>query len=295
MKYIESHKTSGSIIFIFAFAISTSFLIPATPLTIAAGIIFRPLLLCIILVLIGFQVGLLICYVTGTTFLRPWIESRALSDKRFVAVDRAVAKEGFRIVVLLRLSPVIPFGLNNYILSMTSIPLLPLMFSTFLGNVPGTVLYCFVGSVIGSLADEYQIDPRIKWVTILFSFVFLTGSVVFITTVAKRALRVAMISSPPSDANTLDGEISEDLNSTADTDPLLPASSSTLRSRTVINVEEANQDSNLDLADLENGKRKPDDSDEEGYTVEEKALLWRTTVGLSITLVGGLFFIFFYT
>ncbi|KAJ1570112.1 hypothetical protein HK096_011153, partial [Nowakowskiella sp. JEL0078] len=290
MKYVDEHRVPGSILFLIFFALSTSLLIPATPTSIAAGIIFRPLWLSILLVLVGFQIGLAITWTAGKTWLRPWVEAKAKNDVRFIAVDRAVAKEGFKIVILLRLSPIIPFGLNNYILSMTMIPFWGLVWSTLIGNIPGTILYCFMGSVIGSLADEYEIDPHVKWIMILFSFVFLTGSVFYITLVAKRALRQAM--ALPKSRSINENESATELDDA--TEPLLSvesASQTQLRSRSVVNSEseiqivvnenENEEDFIIDEKDLISGVQG-----DSGYTPQEQRLLWWTTVLLSVTLFG---------
>ncbi|KAJ1558501.1 hypothetical protein HK096_011330 [Nowakowskiella sp. JEL0078] len=291
MDYIDKHRVPGSVLFIFFFALSTSLLVPATPTSIAAGIVFRPLWFSILLVLVGLQIGLVITLMAGRTWLRPWIEAKAKNDSRFIAIDRAVAKEGFKIVVLLRLSPIIPFGLNNYILSMTLIPFWSLMWSTLIGNIPGTILYCFMGSIIGSLADDYEIDPRLKYLVTLFSFVFLTGSVVYITLVAKRALRQAMIF-PTLRSNETETEIGE-------IEPLLsveqPATQTQLRTRSVINDESEIQIDVFENNDEEINIMKSSAQENSGYTLKEEQLLWWTTVLLSATLVSGMVVMFAFT
>ncbi|KAI8813290.1 snare associated Golgi protein-domain-containing protein [Cladochytrium replicatum] len=255
LRFINEHRVPGVFVYIFLFLLCTLFLIPITPLTIAAGIVF-PLWLAIPVVLLSCQIGLFSCILIargrGRDMVQGWMEG----DMKFKAIDRAVAREGWTLVFLLRLSPIIPFGLNNYLLALTAIPAPSLMFATLLGNIPGAVLHSFTGSIIGTLAeaDEYEVDPKVTWFTILCSFVFLAGSAAFITTVARRALREALASSvDPSEGRPLIvGE---------DTDNIMLQSAGT-------------------------------DMSEADYTPEEKRFLKLTVVGLGLVFVVGLVIIF---
>ncbi|KAJ3326855.1 hypothetical protein HDU76_012598 [Blyttiomyces sp. JEL0837] len=194
LMYIEAHKAEGSILFIFFFGFLSCILVPVTFITVAAGIIFKPVILAILLVLLGSQVGLVTSNLLGRTLLRPWVEQRLSQDASLSAIDKAVAREGWKIVILLRLSPIAPFGIANYMLSATSIAMPNLMLATFIGNLPGAITYSIIGSFIGNLsgADSIPLSPRAKYLAGIYSFAFLVGSVVFITMVSKRALRQAL-------------------------------------------------------------------------------------------------------
>ncbi|KAI9356744.1 snare associated Golgi protein-domain-containing protein [Zopfochytrium polystomum] len=160
----------------------------------AAGVIFRPVVVAIVLVLLGSQLGLLMSVVLGRTVLRPWVEGRIRKDQTLSAIDRAISKEGAKIVILLRLSPIAPFGLANYILSATSIPYPLLALSTFVGNLPGSISGSVVGSFLSSLsgASDYKISPRAQYLGMLFSGVFAVLSIVYISLLARKALREAI-------------------------------------------------------------------------------------------------------
>ncbi|KAJ3096323.1 hypothetical protein HDU97_006024 [Phlyctochytrium planicorne] len=282
-------------------------MVPATFLSITAGIIFRPIPLAVFIVLLGSQVvfksilkdtyqlqktGLLMAFALGKTVLRPWIEKRVHADPNLRAIDAALSREGWKIVLLLRLSPIVPFGLCNYVLSITSMKLYSVMAATFLGNLPGATLYSFIGSLIVDLAgaDHVEIDLRTKCITILFSLVFLVGSVVFITVVAKRALREATNYAPIEDNPEEDGLIPEN---TAE-GGLLPgaaasndASTPRERRRTVsVESDGVVED------DAEVNSRVPSGG---GYTAEEQRVLYWTFAGMGISIVVGMLLIMFLT
>src|SRR6185295_6124938 len=79
------------------------------------------------------------------------IERRIAGNPKFAAVDRAVGREGFKIVALLRLSPVFPFNLLNYSLGLTRVSFLQYLAAS-IAMLPGTLLYVYYGKAAGSLA-----------------------------------------------------------------------------------------------------------------------------------------------
>jgi uncharacterized membrane protein YdjX (TVP38/TMEM64 family) len=68
-------------------------------------------------------------------------------------VDAAVGREGFKLVLLLRLSPLIPFNLLNYILSLTRVTTGRYVLGSFIGMLPGTAVYVYLGSLAPAAAE----------------------------------------------------------------------------------------------------------------------------------------------
>ena len=73
--------------------------------------------------------------------------------RKFTAIDAAVGKDGFRITLLLRLSPIIPFGMNNYVCGCTDMRLVDFVVGTWLGILPGTTAYCNMGALSDTLME----------------------------------------------------------------------------------------------------------------------------------------------
>ena len=128
--------------------------------TLAAGVLFKPLPIALSVVLISSQVSLLAAFFIGRNFN---FVVPIFTDPRVLAIHSAIKRNSVRVVVLLRMSPILPFGAMNYLFSITSIKVstsqsLSLIskirdacLGTFLGNIPGAVLYTYIGSCIGDL------------------------------------------------------------------------------------------------------------------------------------------------
>jgi len=96
-------------------------------------------------------------------------------------------QDGFKLIVLLRLTPIFPFGLCNYILSASPVKLGWICLASLLGNIPNTIIHVTVGSLVGTSGGDTP--PRLKHLTVLLTICFAVASSVFITLVGKRALR----------------------------------------------------------------------------------------------------------
>jgi len=121
--------------------------IPAFPLTAASGYLFGAFpgtATC----LFSAAIAASISFVIGKTLLRGYVEDVLDENPKFRSMDRAIEKEGFKLMVLLRLSPLFPFALSNYLYGASSIRFPSYFFGTILGFAPGTFAYVY-GGVIG--------------------------------------------------------------------------------------------------------------------------------------------------
>jgi len=78
-------------------------------------------------------------------YVRPFIERKY--GKKFTAIDKAISEDGFKITLLIRLSPILPFGVNNYMSGLSTMKVSHFVAATWLGVLPGTSAYCNVGSL----------------------------------------------------------------------------------------------------------------------------------------------------
>ncbi|KAI8894643.1 snare associated Golgi protein-domain-containing protein [Globomyces pollinis-pini] len=194
IQYCDENPGTGAIIFTFSLGISSLFLVPTTYPTIIGGLIFKPLPLAVVLVLVGSQIGIVLSYLLGKTIFRPWVKHQFEKNVKVKAIDQAISQQGWKIVVLLRLTPIFPFGLCNYILSGTSIRLITIMASSLVGNLPGAIMNSLIGSVLKSISDVKKVKTpiRMQLITGLVAVCFGLGSTVFITIIARRAMRGAV-------------------------------------------------------------------------------------------------------
>ncbi len=129
----------GAALFAVVIAISSLCLLPASPLIIAAAAVFG-FSLGLLSSAVGIILGAASGYFLSRLFLRKDVADQLKNRPTFKAIDQAIAEEGWKIVLLLRLCP-IPFGLANYLYGLTAIPFLPYLTTSFLGAVPGLILF----------------------------------------------------------------------------------------------------------------------------------------------------------
>ncbi|KAJ2992052.1 hypothetical protein HDV02_003300 [Globomyces sp. JEL0801] len=190
IKFINDNKLIGAVIFVFIFATSTVFLIPASIFTVASGVIFRPVFLSIFLVLLGGQLAIIISCTLGRTLLKPFIKDEFDRYPKMKAIDESLQYQGWKVVLLLKLNPMIGNGLSNYLLSGTSIPLHTIMLGSLGGNLPDAIVYSFIGSVLGSLnqVENMKTPLRTQLIYIIVGGCVTVLSTTFITIVARKAL-----------------------------------------------------------------------------------------------------------
>jgi uncharacterized membrane protein YdjX (TVP38/TMEM64 family) len=134
----------GAALFAVLIAVSSLCLLPASPFIIAASAVFG-FSLGLLTSAVGIILGAASGYFLSRLFLRKDVADQLKGRPTFKAIDQAIAEEGWKIVLLLRLCP-IPFGLANYLYGLTAIPFLPYLITTFLGAVPGLILFSHLGS-----------------------------------------------------------------------------------------------------------------------------------------------------
>ncbi len=134
----------GPLAFGVAYVGSVVAMVPASPLTLAAGAIFgvgTGFLVVVIASNVGATLAFLIARSGGRGPVSRWLARRP----RLAALDSAVDRGGWKVVALLRLSPVVPFNVLNYALGLTSVRFGPSVAATAVAMLPGTLLYVSLG------------------------------------------------------------------------------------------------------------------------------------------------------
>jgi uncharacterized membrane protein YdjX (TVP38/TMEM64 family) len=136
----------GVVYFGILYTVAEILAVPATPLTLSAGYLFG-LTQGVAVVLIAATVAASVAFVVGKTVLRSWVEGILEENPRMAKLDAAIGKEGFQLLLLVRLSPIFPFALSNYVYGASSISFGSYFCATLLGFAPGTVAYVYTGMV----------------------------------------------------------------------------------------------------------------------------------------------------
>src|SRR5690606_8718943 len=138
--------------FIATYIVAAVLVVPGSVLTLGAGFVFG-LPLGIVLVSVGSVLGAAAAFLVGRFFARDWVADRVARLPRFRALDSATRHDGFVIVCLARLSPLFPFNLLNYGLGLTGVRFRDYFFATWIGMLPATTLYVYVGTLAKDLTD----------------------------------------------------------------------------------------------------------------------------------------------
>lgn len=171
----------GIVLFILAYIVLTTVLAPVSLLSITAGLAYG--LWGVPLVVLSATLAAVVAFLLGRYIayekVSRWIER----DPRLSSLDTAVSEQGWKVVGLVRLSPLVPFGLQNYLFSLTSVKVVPYAIATAVGILPGSALYVYIG-VMGQAIEG---AGSIQWVLLAFGLV---STVLVAWFVGRRANQV---------------------------------------------------------------------------------------------------------
>ena len=134
-------------------------------------------------------VGASCAFLVGRFFVRDWVEGKLVNMPRFNALDRAVGEKGWLIVLLTRLSPAFPFNLLNYALGITQVRFTHYVLASWVGMIPGTVLYVYFGSVALDIAELFSGNLPESDASVWLFYGGLTATLVLTVVVTRFATR----------------------------------------------------------------------------------------------------------
>ncbi len=163
-------------------------LVPGTIPTLAGGALFGAVTGSIT-VSIASTAGATLAMLAGRYLARGVVSRRLAGSARLAAVDRAVARNGFRIVLLLRLSPVFPFNVLNYALGLTPVTVRDFVLASWLGMLPATVLYVSLGAAGRQAVTGDHARSPAEWALLGAGALATLAVTLLVTRAARRALR----------------------------------------------------------------------------------------------------------
>lgn len=184
--WLDSIGYWGPVVFIAIYALATVFLIPASVLTLAAGLIFG-VVWGSLWVVIGSNLGAILAFLVGRYIARDKFRNDFGGSKKFKALEDATEKEGWKIVGLTRLSPVFPFTFLNYAFSLTKVPLIQYALASLVGMFPGTVMYVYIGAIPNLAADAGD-GNTVKTVSLIVGGIATVILTIVVTRMAKKSL-----------------------------------------------------------------------------------------------------------
>ncbi len=185
--WVERAGLWAPAVFLAAYVVVAVFSLPGSVLTVAVGATLG-LAWGVATASVGATLGAVVAFLVGRFLTRRWVAERVASRPRFAALDRAVGREGFKIVLLSRLSPIVPFALLNYGYGLTNVSLGTYVLASWIGMIPGTFLYVYLGT-LGRAAtcwSDMHLGQRALYVVGLVAMLAVT---VLLAIIGRRALR----------------------------------------------------------------------------------------------------------
>jgi uncharacterized membrane protein YdjX (TVP38/TMEM64 family) len=164
-------------------------LVPGSLITLGTGFLLGPVW-GVLVVSLGSTLGAALAFLVGRRFGREWVRRHIGRRETLAGVDRALAAEGLKIILLLRLSLIVPYNALNYALALTSVSLRDFVIGSWIGMLPGSVLYVWLGAgarSIAALATGRE-EGGAVWLVLAAGFLALAGAMFVGTRAARRAL-----------------------------------------------------------------------------------------------------------
>lgn len=190
LEWINSLGPVGAIAYIALYIVATVAFLPGSIVTLGGGAVYG-VVLGSLYVFIGASLGATAAFLIGRYLARDWVFKKIAGNEKFRAIDEAVGREGFKIVFLTRLSPVFPFNLLNYAFGITGVSLKDYILG-FIGMIPGTIMYVYLGYLAGSCAligtKSQPTNSVVEWTTRIIGFIATVAVTVVVTRIARKAL-----------------------------------------------------------------------------------------------------------
>ncbi len=191
LAWINDLGPAGMGVYAALYVVACVFFIPGSALTLGAGAIYG-VVAGSLLVSVSSTLGATAAFLLGRYLARNWIAKKIGGNARFSAIDDAVADEGWKIVGLTRLSPVFSFNLLNYAYGLTRVSLREYVLASWIGMMPGTIMYVYLGSLAGDLASLGAETDRAttpgEWALYGVGLLATILVTVYVTKIAKKAL-----------------------------------------------------------------------------------------------------------
>jgi len=202
--WVEERGALGAAVFVALYVAATVFAFPASLLTLGAGAVYG-FWLGFALVSISSTLGATAAFLVARYLARDWVAARIAGNPRFQALDHGVASEGWKLVFLTRLSPLFPFNLQNYGYGLTRVPAPHFALASWIGMMPGTMMFVYLGHIAGSIAEasENAEKSSAQWALLGLGLLATVAITVIATRIARRALaKVSPIEGAASEVNS---------------------------------------------------------------------------------------------
>lgn len=192
----------GPLAYAAVYVVAVVALVPASAMTLAAGAIFGPLVGTAV-VSAGSTLGAALAFLIARHLARDAVARRVRRYPRFDAIDRAIGEGGWKVVALLRLSPAVPFNLQNYLYGLTRVRFWPCVLTSWVAMLPGTLMYVYLGHAgragLEAASGGGTRTPA-RWAMLGIGLAATVAVTLYVTRLARKALSErSTVQAPPSE------------------------------------------------------------------------------------------------
>lgn len=184
---VDGMGAAGALLYGAIYVAGVLLFVPGSVLTIGAGLLFG-LLWGSVLVSVAATLASALAFLIARHVMRGQVEALSRKDKRFAAIDAAIREKGWKVVALLRLSPLVPYSLSNYLYGLTPVSFWPYVLASWAGMLPGTLLYVYLGAAGKAATGEKGLG---QWALLGAGLVATAAVTIMLTRAARRQLKQA--------------------------------------------------------------------------------------------------------
>lgn len=198
MQWIEQSGWMGWVWFIVLYTLTCVFFLPGSMLTVGAGAAYG-FWGGTVLVSISSVAGALVNFLTSRYLIRGWLTRKFAKNKTFHALDHAIAKDGWQIILLSRVSPILPHSVVSYACGLTRISLTKYSLASWIGFIPISAAYAYLGALVGKFARAKAglYHGTDSWIFYGIGLIVTVIVTVLSTRLAARAIRERLVESEP--------------------------------------------------------------------------------------------------
>lgn len=188
MHLVEQTGWVGWIWFIVLYTLSCVLFLPGSVLSFGAGAVYG-FWGGTLLVSIGSVAGAFANFISTRYFFRGWVARKFSDSRKFRALDHAATNEAWKLVILTRISPVLPHSLVSCAFGLSGISLMRYLYASWIGFLPISAAYAYGGAVIGRVAKGGIHQGPWAWAAYTIELAITVLVTVWITRIAHNALK----------------------------------------------------------------------------------------------------------
>ena len=190
VEWLDSLGGWGPVALAATFVGTSLALVPGMLLNVAAGALFG-IAIGSVASLVGSTLGALAAFLLARTALRGRVERWMAKEEHVRALDTAVSRSGFKVVLASRLSPAIPFNTLNYAFGLTRVSFRDYVLGSVLGMIPIRIAYASLGAGVGEVAGlrgSLLDHTPLEWVLLVAGFAVSLAFLWWLTRKTKEAM-----------------------------------------------------------------------------------------------------------